>query len=164
MPRTLRIIPLVVFVLALADPAMAQTRKGEVRRTSERERTAERERVDDRDTRTRDRDTDVRGWVPRDRPAPRRDQDGDTRERDHDRGIIDPIVVHGVAIDRYDRYDRYGYDYGHGRRVWGRTAGMSCVQLDDELEWAHDEWHYRNDRHRGASWYDVEHARLQWRI
>ena len=153
-------------LIALADPASAQRRKDDSGRVATRREstseTADRRRDDDRTaarvpSRERTRD---RGEIDRNE---RNDRDRDDRfdHRDRERDILGPIVV---LSPRYDDRYRHGYDsYGH-RRVWNRVQGMSCLQLDDELEWAHDEWHYRNDRYRGTSRYEVEHARLEWRI
>ena len=169
----MRLSPIVliasVAAIVLADPASAQRRKDDSQRVAPRREstteTRDRRRDDDRTAArvpTRERTGD-RGEIDRNE---RNDRDRDRRDRhdryDRDRGILGPIVV---LSPRYDD-DRYGrrYDaYGH-RRVWNRVQGMSCLQLDDELEWAHDEWHYRNDRYRGTSHYEVEHARLEWRI
>jgi hypothetical protein len=74
--------------------------------------------------------------------------------------IVGPERRYGTTYG-YGGYDDRLYGYG---RVWDRRPGMTCLRLDDELEWAHDEWHYRNDHNRHESWYDVEHARLEWRI
>ena len=150
-------IVLIASVLAIlsADPAMAQGRRKDdshrvaPRREQTTTTTRDRRRDDNRETAGR---APMRTTTTR----PRRDDD---RER---RRIIAPITVLSPRFDR-DVYHR-GYDVHGRRRVWNRERGMSCLQLQDELEWAHDEWHYRNDRHRGASWYDVEHARLEWRI
>ncbi len=164
----MRVSPIVlvasVAAIVLADPASAQRRKDDShrvapRRESTTETTRDRRRDDDRTAvrvPTRERTGD-RGTIDRNE---RNDRDRDDRF-DRDRRIINPIVVLSPRYDDryYGRYDSYGH-----RRVWNRVSGMSCLQLDDELEWAHDEWHYRNDRYRGTSRYEVEHARLEWRI
>jgi hypothetical protein len=161
--RATPVVTAVLLGLLLFDPAGAQSSIAEGRRTTRREPASE-----DRGTRetrkppvTRDRDGDADDRTTTDR--------GDgrivvRRDRDDDRDRFDPITVLSPRVDRYDHDGYYGYDrYGH-RRVWGRVHGMSCLQLIDELEWAHDEWHWRNDRYRGARWYAAEHARLEWRI
>lgn len=40
------------------------------------------------------------------------------------------------------------------------SRAVRCSVLGDELENAHDEWHWRNDRYRGDRWYVDEHHRL----
>ena len=161
-------IALTLMTMALAESATAQSRrKGDEERRTEARQPAS----SDRGERRPDPARATTARVPaRPAPAPRpRDE-----ERARDRRLLGPVTVLSPRVDydaygrrydawgRYDRYDRYDR-YGRSR-VWGRHEGMSCLQLDDELDWAHDEWHYRNDRQRHSSWYDVEHARLELRI
>lgn len=152
---------LTLLTLALADPAMAQSRpKSENRRTEARQPASA-----DRGERRRDPNREIDARAP-ERPAPPARPRDDDRRRDRDRRLLGPITVLSPRVDRDPygrRYDSY-YRYDRHGRVWGRTPGMTCLQLDDELEWAHDEWHYRNDRQRHERWYDVEHARLELRI
>ena len=163
-------IALTLLTMALAQPAMAQSRAKDDRRRTEARQPA----TADRGERRRDPAHATSARAP-ERPAPParpRDDERERRERDRDR--LGPIQVlsprvdydpYGRRIDSFYGSHRYRYDrYDRAGRVWRRTDGMTCLQLADELEWAHDEWHHRNDRHRGASWYDVEHARLELRI
>ena len=129
------LLALVTVGLAVADPAVAQSRpkNGDSRRIAAREQPAE-----DRGDRRRESGTDARRPML-ERVHVERDDDDDRRERadrERNRGIIGPIVVFSPRDHDFDRYahDRYGY-YGYGRgRVWNRIGGMTCLQLDDELE------------------------------
>ena len=155
-----RPILFLLLAVAIAAPAEAQSRrKDDSRRVTSRESSPS-----DREDRRRDRvrETDARMPISVQRP-PRRDdddrerEDRDRRDRDDRWDRIAPITVLSPRAGYYYDYDRFGH-------VWGRVHGMTCLQLEDELEWAHEEWHWRNDRYRHQSWYDVEHARLELRI
>ena len=172
MTSTPVIVATVALGLLLVDPAAAQSR-----RKDDSHRVARREAITgdrNEDRRARQEATRLRA-DPR-RPIretvgvrPRPDGRGD---RDWDRRGLHPrVMIIGPGFER--RSHRYGYGYGDGYglrpgyvagRVWNRTSGMTCLQLDDELEWAHDEWHYRHDHERGQRLYAVEHARLELAI
>jgi hypothetical protein len=48
---------------------------------------------------------------------------------------------------------------------WRRGArAVRCSMLSDELDYAHDEWHWRNDQYRWDYWYDQEHEDLMWAL
>lgn len=161
------------FGLLLADPAMAQSRtKDNSRRVTPREpATADRETTRGLRTHEMTSRRPIRATVSTGRP-------GDD-DRAHDRdpwdrsGRVIFVLPGGRGLDPYGYDTRFGYDsryrygstYGAGAgHVWNRRSGMTCLQLDDELEWAHDEWHYRHDDERSERWYEAEHARLEWRI
>ena len=160
-------------VCLLADPAMAQTRmKDDSRRSTPRETsttTDRNERRNNRDSETA-RPQPIRQTVTAPRPRPDDRDRYDRRDRWDTRW---PVIILGSGYGRGATYGSgtygyggaYGHDYRSGR-VWDRDGrgGMTCLRLDDELEWAHDEWHYRNDRQRNERWYEAEHARLEWRI
>ncbi len=63
---------------------------------------------------------------------------------------------HGVWIEVI--YIRSPDRFRHGARA------VRCSVLADELAYAHDEWHWRNDRYRGEYWYAEEHDRLLWAL
>lgn len=168
------------FGVLMADPAMAQSRlKDDSRRTRPRESVTTTDRTERRE---RDHETARPQPIRQNVTAPR-PRDDDRRRYDDrdlwDRGVIilDPrgygyLPVYGSGYS-YGSVYGYGSGYGYGSirghgyssgRVWNRYGDMSCLRLDDELEWAHHEWHYRNNRSHDATWYDEEHARLEWRI
>ncbi|HUF12596.1 MAG TPA: hypothetical protein VMN78_05835 [Longimicrobiales bacterium] len=168
------------FGLLLADSAMAQSSrtKDNSRRVTPREPAAA-----DRDAGRRDRSHETTSRRPiRETVHTNRPREDD---RTRDRGLWDRsgrvifVLPGGRHLDRYGYDTRYGYDMRYGRdlryrsgsisgagagHVWNRRPGMTCLELHDELEWAHDEWHYRHDDERDERWYEAEHARLEWRI
>lgn len=157
---------LTLSLLLVAAPATAQSRaKDDSRRTATRQPASA-----DRNERRRDPTQEtaarrpIRATVHADRPRndDRRAYDRDRwRDRWDTRGRVIIVTPQRRFGTTYGRGHDIAYAYG---RVWDRRPGMTCLRLDDELEWAHDEWHYRNDHDRHESWYDVEHARLEWRI
>lgn len=128
--------------------------------------------------------------LSRSREATRRDRDRYDRDRyryDRDRYRYDRYDRYDYRY-YYGHADRARYDY-NWYNVWrhapgprwypGRTGvwievvyvrsphrwyngarAVRCSVLSDELAYAHDEWHWRNDRYRHSYWYDREHRRL----
>ena len=168
MTSTPFVLATVALGLLLAEPAAAQSRpKDDSHRVARREAiTGDR----NEDRRERQQATRLRADSRRPiretvRARPRPDDRGD---RHWARRPLQPrVMIIAPGFERRSHAYGYGYDprpaYVAGR-VWNRMPGMTCLQLDDELEWAHDEWHYRHDHERGQRLYAVEHARLELAI
>lgn len=167
------LVLVLAFGMLLADSGMAeaQTRmKDDSRRVTAREPASA-----DRGDRRRDTTRETAARQPIRQTVHARPRDDDRRDRDlryHDRRDLGARVIilrpgHRLSGSMYGYGSVYGSSHGYdysGRRVWNREPGMTCLRLDDELDWAHDEWHHRNDRNDRDSWYEVEHARLELRI
>ena len=183
---TSRQVLLLALGFALAQPAEAYAQS---RRKDDSRRTAPREQpTADRGDRRRETGHESDRRMPMPELPPPRPRDDDDRgvihgrddrydRADRERIIVLPSLGYGYGSyyeSRSSYYDDgyyrgyYGNDDGgyvaEREHVWARYAGMTCEQLNDELEWAHDEWHYRYDRLSNGSWYELEHARLEYRI
>ncbi len=117
------------------------------------------------------RDAGRGGRVVNTRDRDRRDYDRNRYDRDRrgawDRSHYDPMWY---SSWRYDRGPRWypGHPgvwielvYVRSPERWSYGArAVRCSIVGDELENAHDEWHWRNDRYQWEWWYPDEHARL----
>lgn len=153
---------ILAFGVLLADPAMAQSRAKDA---SGRDTPAwpgrDRQAREAPESTTVEADTrrTIRATVRATRPRQDDHLDRTRALRDSRSRII--VVAPGEVY----RGGSHRFDIAPGvGRVWNRAPGMTCARLDDELESAHDEWHYRHDGDRHESWYAIEHARLERRI